>query len=210
MVYSGYSPQSEEDLERYAQRWIDAQVGIEDHFKFGEPEAYKQRWKGIVERVNRERLNYTLIDLSEQELVDCATGYKYGSHGCNGGQMEGAFKYVKEYGQCADTAYPYYKAVRLKSLENINNMDSYRSPRVLIDAWSSSGYGGTGKQIDRGLIEIVQEKHKLWLAGGINPENVREIISNLSPELIDVSSHLEKSPGRKDPSRMSAFFKEVL
>jgi indole-3-glycerol phosphate synthase/phosphoribosylanthranilate isomerase len=112
--------------------------------------------------------------------------------------------------ECADTAYPYYKAVRLKSLENINNMDSYRSPRVLIDAWSSSGYGGTGKQIDRGLIEIVQEKHKLWLAGGINPENVREIISNLSPELIDVSSHLEKSPGRKDPSRMSAFFKEVL
>jgi KDEL-tailed cysteine endopeptidase len=52
-----------------------------------------------------------LIDLSEQELVDCATGYKYGSHGCNGGQMEGAFKYVKEYGQCADTAYPYTSGI---------------------------------------------------------------------------------------------------
>ena len=52
-----------------------------------------------------------LIDLSEQELVDCATGYKYGSHGCNGGQMEGAFKYVKQYGQCADTSYPYTSGV---------------------------------------------------------------------------------------------------
>lgn len=48
-----------------------------------------------------------LFDLSEQQLVDCATGLAYGSHGCNGGQMEGGFKYVSEYGQCALSAYPY-------------------------------------------------------------------------------------------------------
>lgn len=48
-----------------------------------------------------------LIDLSEQELVDCATGFAYGSHGCNGGIMEGAFKFVIENGQCALSAYPY-------------------------------------------------------------------------------------------------------
>ena len=48
-----------------------------------------------------------LIDLSEQELVDCATGISYGSHGCNGGQMEGAFKYIIEHGQCALSSYPY-------------------------------------------------------------------------------------------------------
>jgi C1A family cysteine protease len=48
-----------------------------------------------------------LIDLAEQQLVDCATGISYGSHGCNGGQMEGAFKYVIEHGQCTLTSYPY-------------------------------------------------------------------------------------------------------
>ena len=48
-----------------------------------------------------------LVDLSEQELVDCATGINYGSHGCNGGQMDGAFKFVMENGQCALSAYPY-------------------------------------------------------------------------------------------------------
>jgi C1A family cysteine protease len=48
-----------------------------------------------------------LIDLAEQQLVDCATGFKYGSHGCNGGQMEGAFKYVIDNGQCNESLYPY-------------------------------------------------------------------------------------------------------
>jgi C1A family cysteine protease len=52
-----------------------------------------------------------LIDLSEQELVDCATGISYGSHGCNGGQMEGAFKFVIENGQCSLSSYPYTSGV---------------------------------------------------------------------------------------------------
>jgi len=52
-----------------------------------------------------------LIDLSEQELVDCATGVSYGSHGCNGGQMEGAFKFVVENGQCSLSSYPYTSGV---------------------------------------------------------------------------------------------------
>jgi KDEL-tailed cysteine endopeptidase len=47
-----------------------------------------------------------LIDLAEHELVDCA-GLKYGSMGCNGGQMEGAFKFIIENGQCAASSYPY-------------------------------------------------------------------------------------------------------
>lgn len=48
-----------------------------------------------------------LLDLSEQQMVDCATGVKYGSYGCNGGQMTGAFKYMISNGQCDESAYPY-------------------------------------------------------------------------------------------------------
>lgn len=48
-----------------------------------------------------------LVDLSEQQLVDCATGISYGSHGCSGGQMEGADKYLIQNGQCSLASYPY-------------------------------------------------------------------------------------------------------
>lgn len=52
-----------------------------------------------------------LVDLSEQELVDCATGLSYGSAGCNGGEMEGAFKFIIQNGQCSLSSYPYSSGV---------------------------------------------------------------------------------------------------
>jgi cathepsin L len=48
-----------------------------------------------------------LLDLSEEFLVDCATGVGYFNLGCNGGMPDSAFKYMINNGQCTESSYPY-------------------------------------------------------------------------------------------------------
>ena len=52
-----------------------------------------------------------LLDLSEEFLVDCATGLGYFNMGCNGGNPDSAFKYMIQNGQCTETSYPYTSGV---------------------------------------------------------------------------------------------------
>nr|CAI5831683.1 unnamed protein product [Callosobruchus analis] len=50
--------------------------------------------------------NGSLLDLSVQDLVDCAGG-SYGNMGCSGGLMNYAYDYVKDRGVLTDKEYPY-------------------------------------------------------------------------------------------------------
>jgi indole-3-glycerol phosphate synthase/phosphoribosylanthranilate isomerase len=89
-----------------------------------------------------------------------------------------------------------YAAVRLgcdADLARIDELLKNGEPRVLIDARVEGIAGGTGKTIPKTLVRLAAEKSALWLAGGINPFNVRQYIEDFSPELIDASSGLESA-----------------
>ncbi len=127
---------------------------------------------------------------------------------------EGLVDAVQLHGQekpeeCAAIAFPYYKAVRVSGVEDVEAMGRFRCPRVLADAFSADASGGTGKRIPAELVKAVREKGPLWLAGGIGPDNVGEVVQTLRPELIDASSRLEGSAGTKDRGKLETFFKEI-
>lgn len=51
-----------------------------------------------------------LVKFSEQQMVDCS--FKYGNHGCGGGWMERAYKYITDFGAELASSYPYIADVQ--------------------------------------------------------------------------------------------------
>ncbi len=112
---------------------------------------------------------------------------------------------------CSCLDIPFYKAVRVGDLSKTADNSVYHSPRILFDSFVRGSYGGTGKTIDRSVLEHLKMETggALWIAGGIGPGNADEIIGKYSPELIDVSSSIEKSPGRKDHEKMKILLEKA-
>ncbi len=66
--------------------------------------------------------------------------------------------------------------------------------------------GGTGVPFDWSLVKGLAERVPfLMLAGGLGPSNVAEAIRAVRPHAVDVSSGVERLPGRKDPEKLRAF-----
>lgn len=104
---------------------------------------------------------------------------------------------------------PYYCAARIGSPEDFQTVADLRThgePRILLDAKVEGIPGGTGKTIPENLLREKAGDIPLWLAGGITPTNVAELVGKFSPELIDVSSGVENAPGIKNSEKLKALF----
>lgn len=119
---------------------------------------------------------------------------------------------IQYHGCCAPGGVPGYAAVRIQSdadvglTENLLKKGQYR---VLIDAFADGKPGGTGRQIPESLVRKASLLSPLWLAGGITPGNVNSVIEKFSPELIDISSGVERAPGIKDHEKLKRLFEAV-
>lgn len=110
---------------------------------------------------------------------------------------------------CQHLGRPALKALRLKDRRTLLALAEFRGRAnvrgILIDAFSDQAYGGTGQPVDWTLAEEAARSTPVILAGGLNPVNVVEAIKKVRPYGVDVSSGVEKSPGKKDPHKVKAF-----
>ncbi len=72
-------------------------------------------------------------------------------------------------------------------------------------------FGGTGQASDWELARSLLEDSPLpvFLAGGINPSNVRKAMEMVHPDGIDLCSGVEAEPGRKDPKKLFELLGEI-
>jgi phosphoribosylanthranilate isomerase len=80
---------------------------------------------------------------------------------------------------------------------------------VLIDGHAAGEYGGTGQPAPWRLLADYRPGVPLYLAGGLTPDNVAEAIRLVRPDVVDVASGVESSPGRKDADLMRRFVDAV-
>ncbi len=76
---------------------------------------------------------------------------------------------------------------------------------LLLDAWDGTVRGGTGKTFRWELARDLDIPVPLFLAGGLDPDNVTEAIRLVRPAGVDVSSGVEKEPGIKDARKVRSF-----
>jgi phosphoribosylanthranilate isomerase len=101
------------------------------------------------------------------------------------------------------------KAFRVRSGEDIQAAEAYRTDFHLFDAHRPGTHGGTGESFDWELLAARRSKVPLVLAGGLTPANVAEAIEIVRPFAVDVVSGVEAEPGRKDHAKVEAFLEAV-
>ncbi len=80
---------------------------------------------------------------------------------------------------------------------------------LMIDSWSPDQRGGTGRTWNWELARPLIESRRVFIAGGLEPGNVGDVVSRFKPYGVDVSSGVEAEVRVKDPEKMSAFIRAV-
>jgi len=101
------------------------------------------------------------------------------------------------------TIYVTKDALKETVIEDLKTFDA-----VLLDSFTKGQYGGTGRVHDWTLSRQIKEAVAplpVILAGGLNPENVKEAILTVQPYAVDVASGVELRPAIKDHEKIRAF-----
>lgn len=107
-----------------------------------------------------------------------------------------------------EKGYQVIKTFRIKDRMSLKRIDEYNVSAFLFDTYSHDEKGGTGTPFNWELIEDRPYVHeKLFLAGGLNINNLKEAIQKVRPFAVDVASGVEKKSGEKDPKLLEEFIR---
>jgi indole-3-glycerol phosphate synthase/phosphoribosylanthranilate isomerase/anthranilate synthase/indole-3-glycerol phosphate synthase/phosphoribosylanthranilate isomerase len=98
------------------------------------------------------------------------------------------------------------KALRVQEGFKPEQISEYETEAILLDAFNSKARGGTGERFDWSIAQQARQfASKLFLAGGLTPENVTEAVGMVRPYAVDVCSSVESTQGQKDKRRVREF-----
>lgn len=124
--------------------------------------------------------------------------------GLRGAQLHGR-ETVAEVDQTTEEIGWVMKAVVAGS-RDAEKCDRYRTDLILVDSENP----GSGLTYDWSLFEQLPTGPRFVVSGGLTPDNVAEAISTVRPFGVDVSSGVERAPGRKDATKVRKFVQNAV
>ena len=123
-------------------------------------------------------------------------------------------EYITEIKNRTDT--PVIKAVRVQSSEQVSSMVTPLAEYMLFDTYKNDAYGGSGERFP---LEILQKSLKelenqgvsiqpFFLAGGLTPGNIEEVLGTQDCYCIDVSTGVE-TDGHKDEAKVRELIEKI-
>lgn len=103
------------------------------------------------------------------------------------------------------------KALKIANLDDFVSIGAYAVDAVLLDTFHGELHGGSGKKFDWDLVlkASMPDNMPFILAGGLKPGNIKDAISKVRPFAVDVSSGVEREPGKKDPKKIKEFIDRI-
>jgi phosphoribosylanthranilate isomerase len=96
------------------------------------------------------------------------------------------------------------KALRVGDDFDARSVLDFPASAVLLDAFDAKLYGGTGRTTSWTIAREAARLIRVFLSGGLSPENIVEAIRAVEPFAVDVNSGVESAPGRKDVNKLQA------
>jgi len=105
------------------------------------------------------------------------------------------------------------KTISVISKDSIDEAKKYEKyiDFILLDTKAGKRKAGTGKthnwDISRKIVKEI--KKPVFLAGGLNPDNVQEAIKKVKPYAVDTNSGVKSKPRKKDYKKLELFIKRA-
>ena len=146
------------------------------------------------------------VNKNINEIVDIIKRVRLKYVQLHGSENEEYIKTLKKIGIKVIKSISVYNKYDLKNINNFNSADYY-----LFDYKPMKGElpGGNAKNFDWEIIKNFKTNKPWFLSGGINIKNIQEILHDINPFGIDLSSGVEKELGIKDNHIINNFIDKL-
>jgi phosphoribosylanthranilate isomerase len=155
----------------------------------------------------RAKVVALVVDASDQLIQNIADHVRpdyFQAHGHEDPERVRAISHI--------TGIPVIKAIKVLDAPDVLLARDFReaADMILFDAKSPAEIanalpGGNGLAFDWRLLQDVRIDRPWLLSGGLSADNLAAAVTLCRPPAVDISSGVERRPGRKDPAKIRQF-----